>query len=319
MNEYYLADDLSGALDAAAAFHAAGRRVVVLTSAADWRAPDDETVVGLTTETRNAPPEVAAGVVGRVLADGRARGARLVYKKIDSTLRGAVAAEMAAVAEALPATRLLFCPANPAVGRTVRGGVLHVHGVPVSATEFAHDPVSPVRESDLRRLLGHPDPARIVIPDAETPADLAAAVAANRAQAARLARERGVPLHELRLAAPAAAIAEVVARLRSAGAASLLVEAARHDSAVVRRTFAATAVEIITRARVERIFLTGGETAFALCGALGLPALEFEDELEPGLSLARASTPRGAFRLAVKPGGFGTEQTWLRAWDSLNQ
>ena len=51
-----------------------------------------------------------------------------------------------------------------------------VHGVPVSQTEFGRDPVSPVRESDVRRLLeGVPD-ARIVVVNAETEADLAAAV-----------------------------------------------------------------------------------------------------------------------------------------------
>ncbi|MBI4621774.1 MAG: four-carbon acid sugar kinase family protein, partial [Verrucomicrobia bacterium] len=102
MKIYFLADDLSGALDAAAAFHHAGRRVRVVLSVAEWTAADENEVVGVTTETRNAPPAVAAAAVERVLARGRAQGARLVYKKIDSTLRGPVAAELAALAAALP-------------------------------------------------------------------------------------------------------------------------------------------------------------------------------------------------------------------------
>ena len=107
MKAYFLADDLSGALDAAAAFHHAGRRVRIVLSAIDWSASEDE-VVGVTTETRNASPLVAAGIVETTIAHGRAQGARLVYKKIDSTVRGPVAAEIGALARQMPGTRILL-------------------------------------------------------------------------------------------------------------------------------------------------------------------------------------------------------------------
>ena len=94
MSDYFLADDLSGVLDAAAAFHHAGRRVQVVLSAKDWNA-GEEILVGVTTETRNAPAAVAAAAVATALAHGQAQGARLVYKKIDSTLRGHVVATVA--------------------------------------------------------------------------------------------------------------------------------------------------------------------------------------------------------------------------------
>jgi uncharacterized protein YgbK (DUF1537 family) len=369
MREYFLADDLSGALDAAAAFHHAGRRVRIVLSADDWIAADDE-VLGVTTETRNAPAATAAATVRRAIARGRQQGARLVYKKIDSTLRGPVAAEIAALASELPGTDLLFTPANPGVGRTVRAGVLRVHGVPVSETEFARDPASPVTESNLHRLLGNLGGTGLHIADAESPADLAQAVAhrestgrpwvavgsgalarpvaalaarhplpppatspalaagpilllggsahaTNRAQAARLADLRGLPLHTLRLADPAAAVTALVASLRAAGGGALLVEETRHDSAVVLRTLTDTAERIIAATGANRIFATGGETAFALCTALGVSTLHFRDEIESGLALAGADTTRGPIRLAVKPGGFGTADTWLRAWDRL--
>lgn len=180
--EYFLADDLSGALDAAAAFHAAGRTVVVPLVPGVWPVPAAGTVVGVTTESRNLPPAAAAAAVAAALAAGQARGARLVYKKIDSTLRGPVAAELAALAAADPRRRILFAPANPAVGRTVVGGVLRVHGVPVAETEFARDPVSPVRTSSLRDLLGAAATPQVHLADAAVPADLAAAVAAMAAQ-----------------------------------------------------------------------------------------------------------------------------------------
>lgn len=373
MSDYFLADDLSGALDAAAAFHHAGQRVRIELAAGDWTTPEAGEVVGVTTETRNASPAAAAAAVERALARGRTVGARLVYKKIDSTLRGPLAAEIAALAHALPGVRLLFCPANPAVGRTVRDAVLRIRGVPVHETEFARDPICPVRESDLRRVLGGAGGAAVELADAESEADLAAAVAraaaaggpwvgigsgalakpvaalapraaralerqppaplppgpalllcgsahpANRVQAAHLAAARGVATRELPVAATAAdsAIAAVIAHLRSAGAASLLVEEPRHDSTAVLRAVTTAAVAIRTATGVARWFVTGGETAFACCAALGIRRLDYLAELEPGLSLSHAETAQGPLLLANKPGGFGSADTWIRAWDAL--
>ncbi|MSU48242.1 MAG: four-carbon acid sugar kinase family protein [Opitutus sp.] len=370
MNDFFIADDLSGALDAAAAFHHAGRRVRIVLSASDWTASDGE-IVGVTTETRNASPLIAASAVERAIAHGRAQGARLVYKKIDSTVRGPVAAEIGALARQLPGARILFTPANPGVGRTVRNGVLLVRGVPVSETEFARDPVSPVTESNLYRLLGDAGGTGLVVADAANEADLTAAVArmeaeggewvavgsgalarpvaalgagekqrakiedtpappagpglmicgsaqaGNRAQAAALARERGIPVHELRISDPGPAIAAVIASLRAGGGASLLVEEARGASVTVLRILTAAAMEIIAATGTARLFATGGETAFALCGALGIQALRFGDELESGMSLSHAATERGPLLLAIKNGGFGVAETWVRAWDGL--
>src|SRR5206468_1790519 len=110
---------LSGALDAAAAFHHAGRRVRVALSSAAWSEVSPDEVIGFTTETRNAAPAVAAEKITRILAEARERGGRLRYKKIDSTMRGPIAAELGALMAAMPEARILFTPANPAVGRTV--------------------------------------------------------------------------------------------------------------------------------------------------------------------------------------------------------
>ena len=176
MSEWFLADDLSGALDAGAAFHAAGRRVRLVEATDDWWPGTDGEIVGVNTESRNLPPTEAAARIGAVLAHAAARGARLVFKKIDSTLRGPVAAELAAVRQHLPGHRILLCPANPAAGRTVEQGQLLVRGVPLLATEFARDPTAPVREGNLGRLAG--TAAELVIADARNEADLETAIAA---------------------------------------------------------------------------------------------------------------------------------------------
>lgn len=374
MSDFFLADDLSGALDAAAAFHHAGRRVRVVLDATQWESAPDDDVVAVTTETRNAQPNPAARAVRAAIARGQAAGGKLLYKKIDSTLRGPVAAELAALADALPGARILFTPANPKVGRTVRSGVLFVRGVPVAETDFARDPVWPVRESAIAKLLGEVA-ARVAIADAETESDLDAAVARvsresgawvavgsgalaiavakaqrgasslpalerdaafereqagrsavdgvlllggsahalNRAQAAELARAQGVAIHEIDPADIGRAVQAAAANLRAGASTALVLPPVRMASNVALKAVTEAARRTVVDTGATRIFATGGETAFALCSALGVRSLEFLREIEPGLALAGA----GALRLAVKPGGFGDERTWVRAWTEL--
>jgi uncharacterized protein YgbK (DUF1537 family) len=123
-----------------------------------------------------------------------ARGARIVYKKLDSTLRGNVAAELAAASGGARRGRTVVAPAFPAAGRTTVGGTQRVHGVPVDETEVANDPHTPVREAHVPNLLAEAfssvgvlsigdlaDPERVrktledyecVVADAERDADL---------------------------------------------------------------------------------------------------------------------------------------------------
>src|ERR1019366_10127995 len=73
--------------------------------------------------------------------------------KTDSTLRGNIGAELAALCRAFAGAPLLYVPAYPQMERTVRGGSLYVDGVLVSVTSFAGDPFNPVRESHIPTLL----------------------------------------------------------------------------------------------------------------------------------------------------------------------
>lgn len=368
MRDFFLADDLSGALDAAGAFHRTGQSVTIAWDARGWEQAG-EGIVAFTTETRNTPPAVAAATVSEVIVRARRAGARLIYKKIDSTLRGPVAAEVAALAREMPEARILFAPANPAVGRTVREGVLRVHGIPVADTEFGRDPVNPVRESDIRRLLADVAPGRITIPDAATPENLAAAVAAmdtqggpwvavgsgalarpvaarlkgreprppvapplppgpilmlcgsahaaNRHQAAMLERARGIPVLEFRLSDAVACTQAAIGAMQAAGGACLLMEERRADSAEVLRQIALAGVSILQATGARRVFVTGGESAYALGRHWGMAALAFRAEIESGLCVAESIVSCGPVLIAIKPGGFGDDGTWVRAWDAL--
>ncbi len=57
---------------------------------------------------------------------------------------------------------------------------------------------------------------------------------------------------------------------------------------------------------------TGGETARALCDALGLTQLDILGQIEPGVCLARLPLPNGVKHLVIKSGSFGDPATLVR-------
>jgi uncharacterized protein YgbK (DUF1537 family) len=76
-----------------------------------------------------------------------------VYKKVDSTLRGNLGAEIDAIMDAFAYPRAVVAPAFPALGRTTRDGLHRLHGQPVHQTEIGVDPKTPVRQSHVVDLL----------------------------------------------------------------------------------------------------------------------------------------------------------------------
>ncbi len=151
-----IADDLTGANDTGVQFARRGARTLV---PLDWhdlkslaRSAD---VLVLNTNSRAAPPRVAAQRA-RVAAEAlRRAGVEAVYKKIDSTFRGNIGQELDAILDVFPTDLAVLTPAFPPAGRTVRDGMLLVNGVPVHRTAIGRDPVTPVRESHLPTLLGY--------------------------------------------------------------------------------------------------------------------------------------------------------------------
>ena len=83
------------------------------------------------------------------------------YKKVDSTLRGNLGAELAAFRAATSAPGLPFAPAFPSVGRTTRRGRQLVDGVPLGRTAFARDPLHPVRTGSIATLLARQTDVRV--------------------------------------------------------------------------------------------------------------------------------------------------------------
>jgi len=152
-----LADDLTGAAESAGLFARAGAAAGLIVHADDrdrLKPRDAEhAVLAINSASRHLRPEAAARRVAALTRDALRLGPSGLYKKTDSALRGNIAAELAAVRHARPDRPLVYVPAAPAAGRFVRGGVLFIGDRPVADSEFAHDPLAPVRCSDVPAAL----------------------------------------------------------------------------------------------------------------------------------------------------------------------
>jgi len=148
-----VADDLTGAQDTAIQLKRLGSRVEVALSkkylSDNWDSVD---IWAIDTETRFLTPTEAYGVVFDYVNILNGRDCFL-YKKVDSTLRGNVGAEIEATLRASGKSVAVLASALPRGGRTIVDGCALVHGMPLSETECGRDPFTPVPTSDVRALL----------------------------------------------------------------------------------------------------------------------------------------------------------------------
>jgi len=166
-NALVVADDLTGAMDTGHGFASRGRTVHVHRSVTSEEPDAGGDVVVVDTDSRDADPETAATAVARTV---ETVPAELCYKKVDSTLRGNVVAEVDAAVAASGADLAVAAPAFPATGRTTENGRHLVDGVWLSETGYGAD------ESDLKGVFA-PSAYPVVRLGLDTAATGAAAVA----------------------------------------------------------------------------------------------------------------------------------------------
>lgn len=148
-----IADDLTGAAELGAVGLRLGLKAEIVRSGKPGSPAE---LVCVDTDSRSCAPEEAARRAAAAAKMLRAAGARWIYKKVDSVLRGNVTAEVEAVMQQLGFSRALLLPANPSLGRVIRDGQYFVQGRPIHRTEFAHDPEYPRRTAQVMRMMGAP-------------------------------------------------------------------------------------------------------------------------------------------------------------------
>src|SRR5881296_3233121 len=310
-----VADDLTGACDAGTLF--AGKAPVPVTVWPDPPVAAEVAVVD--TESRRLDRAAATDRVSDAAA--QRAGATSWFKKIDSTLRGHVGAEIVALLQATRTPSAVACPAFPSEGRTVLDRVLRVDGTAAahvvdlirseSDRPLAWVPLAEVRAgavalaARLARLAG-----MIAVADAETDDDLDTIVGAA------LALE-----HAPLLAGSAGLALPLAARLGlSAGRAALpggqwlivagsLHEATRRQLARARRA----GLRVLATAAAEDT--DTGETAVAFYRTLDAMRIDLVGAPRPGLAFGYVRAPgHPVLPVLTKAGGFGPPGLFVSLW-----
>ena len=152
MGHYFIiADDMTGSSDSGVQLKRRGLDTIVTLHPSAIGQNGNSYV--LNTETRAHTPAGAYQFTGEALAQIDLTRFHQVIKKVDSTLRGNIAEEIYATDQALHSELVIFMPALPDLGRKTQDAVQLLHGVPISETEMAEDPKTPVREDNLQKLL----------------------------------------------------------------------------------------------------------------------------------------------------------------------
>ncbi|PRX49318.1 uncharacterized protein YgbK (DUF1537 family) [Prauserella shujinwangii] len=153
-------DDLTGSNATGARFARVGLRTIAVNGLDRVSCALDADVVVLNVSTRHRPPAEARAIVADAVK--AVPGPALLAKRVDTTLRGNVGAEVDAVLELVaPGTRALVVPAFPDAGRTTVGGLHLVDGVPLAETSAARDPLTPVESSRVATVLRRGTPRSI--------------------------------------------------------------------------------------------------------------------------------------------------------------
>lgn len=156
-----IADDFTGASDAASFLQKGGMRVVLVNGVP--RNPGkgglaegvDGVVIAL--KSRALPPGEAVDQTLLAARWLREAGAEQMYVKycstFDSTEKGNIGPVCDRLLEWTGQRFTLLCPSLPANGRTVKKGILYVDGTPLAESPMSRHPVNPMKKSRIRDLM----------------------------------------------------------------------------------------------------------------------------------------------------------------------
>lgn len=317
-----IADDLTGALDSASGFAARGLAVRValdLDGLAAALADPGLAVITHPTGTRELSQAEAAQVLqalGPVLQgfDG------ILFKKIDSRLKGHIALELQALRAGF-ARPVLASPAIPRLGRFVANGAITGFGIDQPV------PIAPHLGCAARiPEVGHDADLDAALPDDLTDALYVGAAGLAEALARRLSPHAPRPIDQLPLPGLLAIGSRDPVTLAQVAAAPLMPVAAPNGAvpalpdaaltlvqltqgapqmagAIVADRFAKGIVAAMRRTPPRTLFACGGETAHAILRELGITVLDLLGEALPGVPVARC--PASGVMVLTKSGGFG--------------
>lgn len=161
-----IADDMTGATDVALMLNRAGMRTVQVIGAPAANAvlPEaDAVVVALKSRTNPVSEAVAQSLAAceALLAAGARQILFKYCSTFDSTPHGNIGPVADGLMRRLGARSAIVCPAFPANGRSIYQGYLFVGAVPLHESSMKDHPLTPMRDSNLMRLMGAQTEAKV--------------------------------------------------------------------------------------------------------------------------------------------------------------
>ncbi|OSP55821.1 3-oxo-tetronate kinase [Pseudoruegeria sp. SK021] len=152
-----IADDFTGATDLAGMLARSGVKVSLRMGVPDSPPSDTAAVEVIALKCRTAPVVDAVAETQAALAWLQAAGAQRFFWKycstFDSTADGNIGPVSEALMAALGTTQTIYCPAFPENGRAIFMGNLFVGRQPLAESPMQDHPLTPMRDSNLMRLL----------------------------------------------------------------------------------------------------------------------------------------------------------------------
>ena len=154
-----IADDFTGASDAASFLVKGGMSVRLYNGIPNQHRPPDEdtqaAVIALKSRTQETDQAVADSLrAAQFLLE---QGAKQIYFKycstFDSTPKGNIGPAADALIRLLGVPYTLLCPALPVNGRTVEHGMLMVNGIPLAESHMKNHPLTPMWDSRIDQLM----------------------------------------------------------------------------------------------------------------------------------------------------------------------
>ncbi len=153
-----IADDFTGASDIASFFAKGGLSTAIYNGIPSKNHEGDMPgVMVIALKTRALSPKEAVSQSLAALDWLKKQGVKQMYFKYCSTFNSTAEGNIGPVADAvlekydIPYT--VLCPSLPVNGRIVRGGHLYVDGVPLHESPMGEHPLTPMRDSDVCKLM----------------------------------------------------------------------------------------------------------------------------------------------------------------------
>ncbi len=145
-----IADDFTGAAEIGGIGLRHGLKVAIETEPIQ---NDDIDLCVIATDTRSMPGKEAARYIAEITRKAMKFKPYLIYKKMDSVLRGNISEELESQMNVLGLERSVIIAANPVFNRIIKNGKYYIDDIPLNKTCFSVDSQYPINSNDIYEIL----------------------------------------------------------------------------------------------------------------------------------------------------------------------